>query len=184
MSHMYGYLKQNLDMLVCEYNTVLRSALDKHAPATKKRIKNAIPKPWYDDEVHKEKNIRRKLERAWRRTRSSEHLNRYKTQKNRVNQIIEEKKITFCNDSISAKSGDQKALYKLVRKLTNKPTDIAYPESLNNEELAEKFSRVFDDKIKKINDSLECNQGNADLPFIEHRQEQSVYSAFPVLTEE
>ena len=171
-------------MLVCEYNTVLRSALDKHAPAITKRIKHSIAKPWYDDEVHKEKNIKRKLETSWRNTRSSEHLNRYKTQKNRLNRIIEDKKITFCNDSISAKSGDQNALYKLVKKLTNKPTDIVYSESANHAELAEQFSLYFDDKIKKINDSLECNHSAAELPHIERRQEQSVYSSFPVITVE
>ena len=168
-------------MLVNEYNTVLRSSLDKHAPLITKRVKNEIAKPWYDEEVHNEKNERRKLERAWRNSGSSEHLKRYKTQKNHVNRMIDDKKIAFCNNSISDKSGDQKALYKLVRKLTNKPTDVAYPESANNTELAEQFSNFFKDKIKKINDSLVCNS-NVELPNIEHRSGQSKYSVFPTVT--
>ena len=140
---------QSLDTLIGAYNNVLHTVLDKHTPIITKRVKGTTAKPWYDNEVHHEKNERRKIERIWRKCSSSENLNRYKTQKNCVIKLIENKKISFCNNSVSEKSGDQKALYTLVRKLTNKQSDVTYPKAHSNEELAEKFSTFFKDKIKK-----------------------------------
>ena len=170
-----------LDTLMCDYNTILRNALDKHAPIITKRVKGPTAKPWYDDDIHKEKNTRRKLERAWRKQRTDENLNRYKAQKNRLNQLIDNKKVTFCNTSISDKTGDPKALYALVRRLTNKPTVITYPESTNNEALAEQFSTFFEDKIKKINNSLD-SATSVELPPIQPRSNHSVYSDFPTMS--
>ena len=172
---------KSLDTLISEYNTVLRAALDKHAPSITKPIKGSTAKPWYDDEVHQERNTKRKMERSWRKSRTKESLHRYKTQKNHLNRMIDNKKITYCNDSFNDKSGDPKALYTLVRKLTNKPTAVTYPETQSNVELSETFSAFFKDKIKKINDSLESNP-NIALPSIEPRLKHSVYSEFPTIS--
>ena len=53
--------------------------------------------------------------------------------------MIDNKKISYCNDSFNDNAGDSKALYTLVRKLTNKQTAVTYPESQSNEELSETF---------------------------------------------
>ena len=140
---------KTLDTLICDYNTILRAALDKHAPSITKRIKGSTAKPWYDDEVHQERNIRRKMERSWRKSRTKDSLLRYKTQKNLLNKMIDNKKISYCNDSFNDNAGDPKALYTLVRKLTNKPTAVTYPESQSNEELSETFSTFFKEKNRE-----------------------------------
>ena len=175
--------EKDIDSLVNGYNVILRSALDKHAPSVSRRIKTLTVKPWFDDEVYSERNTRKKLERAWLKDKSDNKLQMYKSQKNFVNRITDKKKISFFNESITDKEGDQKALYKLVKTLTNKPTTATYPEALSDEDLANQFAMFFKSKIENINASLQSNP-TIELPQIPSQMCTSQFDAFPVLTVE
>ena len=162
------------------YNYVLQNALDKDAHALQKRAKTATVKPWADDEVLIQRNMRRKLERRWKKTQSSENPLRFKAQRNYVNEITDKKKIFF-NEAILNKDGDQKALYSLVKGLTNKPTDIEYPEASGDAELSNTFSDFLKSKIEKINYqfSPDTPSETAEFP---SRSYTTVFYAFPSLS--
>ena len=51
-------------------------------------------------------------------------------------------------------------MYRLVKRLSRKPSTNAYPEANDDAELADRFSEFFEAKIRKINDSL--NVGDMD----------------------
>ena len=58
-----------LDDLIIQYNNVLSSILDIHAPVKTKTVTLRPAAPWYSEEINNLKKHRRRLERRWRRTK-------------------------------------------------------------------------------------------------------------------
>ena len=56
----------DIGKLTEEYNLVLTSILDKHAPAKERTITLKTESPWYTEEIRIAKRERRKAERRWR----------------------------------------------------------------------------------------------------------------------
>jgi hypothetical protein len=59
----------DIEELVATYNTELSLVIEKHAPLRTKIITIRPTCPWYTEELHEAKHLRRKLERKWRVTR-------------------------------------------------------------------------------------------------------------------
>ena len=62
-------LKDDLDALVAQFNETLQVILDKHAPKTKRSVKPRKA-PWYNSEIHKQRQLRRQYTRKWRKSKS------------------------------------------------------------------------------------------------------------------
>ena len=98
------------------YDEVLRSLLDKHAPV-KERVVTVRPSaPWYTVEVTAEKRKRRQLERKWRASRLPADRVRYVHQCNVVINLIKSLKSEYYSSIIKENSGNQKVLFKTVQK--------------------------------------------------------------------
>ena len=65
-SALYSSPKTVLAELSDQYDSVLSSILDKHAPLQTKTVIQRPVAPWYSEEIATEKTQRRKLERCWR----------------------------------------------------------------------------------------------------------------------
>ena len=59
----------DLSELCDQYDSVVSSILDKHAPLRKRVITSRPRAPWYSQEIKEQKVICRRLERRWRRSR-------------------------------------------------------------------------------------------------------------------
>ena len=145
----------DLDVLVDQYDNMLRSLLDRHAP-TKQRITTVRPSaPWYSTEIAQNKRIRRKLERKWRSTRLPSDREKYVHQCSVVKKLIDTAKSTFYTTVISEISGDQRMLFKTVNKLLQKQKEQQHPSSYPDSTcLANAFNNFFISKIDKIHNTL------------------------------
>ena len=177
------YKAHDLDSLLSVYTSTMQSALDKFAPMRTKRTKALTLKPWIDEEVIYERKLRRKCERHMLKTRNSDTVTKYREQRNRVNNLIEQKKIAFFHKSIADCSGDQKAIYQLIKKLANKPTTPIYPESFDDKTLADQFSQFFKTKIEKIN-ALFSDNDVSQPTTVPGRTGNSRYDVFPYISTE
>ena len=139
----------DLDTLISIYTSTTQSALDKVAPMCTKRIKTHTLKPWIDEDVKNERKLRRRYERKMLKDKHSDTITKYKNQRNRVNELIEQKKIAFFHTSIEDCSGDQKAIYQLIKRLANKPTTPIYPEATDDATLANVFSQFSKLNLRK-----------------------------------
>ena len=61
------------------YDRTLRRLLDRHAPLLNKTIKIKNSSPWYNNELRTLKREKRKLERAWRKSRSDDDHQSFKS---------------------------------------------------------------------------------------------------------
>jgi len=98
----------HLNTLVEQYDRMLLSIVDKHAPDIQRQITVHSSAPWYTQEVADEKNKRRRLERKWRKSKMQSDRERYVHQCYVVNNIICNLKTTYYREMISQNSGNQK----------------------------------------------------------------------------
>jgi len=82
----------NLSAITDHYNTSIRDILNKYAPEKTKVITVRPSAPRYSDEIDAGKKMRRKLERRWRKTKSSHDYNAYVLQCRRVQLLISSSK--------------------------------------------------------------------------------------------
>ena len=89
-----------LDAMVCQYNSTLRTLLDKHASVKSKTFPVRQMITWFSDEVEDVKQQRRKLERVWKRTSLTEHRQMYQTQKRLLNDLINSENAKYFKDNM------------------------------------------------------------------------------------
>ncbi len=148
---------EDLDSLVSEYNRTLQTLLDKHAPEKTRHMVIRHRDPWFNDHIKQEKVKRKKLEKSWRTSKTMAAREQFKLQRNHVTLLMERAKTEFYSSKVNEISGDQKALFKLIRKLCGHKTDTPWPVHETASSLAEEFSNFFFHKIEDIRVKLDSN---------------------------
>jgi len=144
-----------VDTMVDEYNSVLSQSLNKHAPEKTRVITLHPLAEWYDDDITKAKQERRKAERLRRSTGLTVHEDLFIQARDKVSFMINQAKRDFYTNIIK-NSSDSKDLFKVVGCLTA-PTSIALPKHESPKVLADKFSKYFTEKIEKIRSEFPTN---------------------------
>lgn len=135
----------DLDSAVHQYDSVLLSLLDQHAPLRKRLVTIRPAAPWYSPKVAAEKRIRRRLERKRRKSRLQSDREAYQYQCCVLNNLI---------SSLNDHSSDQGLLFRTVNKLLQKFHETRYPLSPSNTLLADSFADFFTAKVEKIHTTL------------------------------
>jgi exonuclease III len=144
----------DLNNLCLQYNSVLSSILDTHAPLRTRTIRIRPQTEWMSDDILTQKRIRRCHERMWRASKLTVHYQMYCTQRDKVNSMIQKARVKHFEAKVVASGNDQKALFKLVKTLTQ--SEDKKPCSLSSDA----FSAFFASKIQKIRD----NFPQSDIP--------------------
>ena len=159
-SFLFDESRLELDSLVDSYHRVLKSTLDVYASKRTRQVVQPLCAPWYSTEIDVQKNIRRKLERNWRRTRLFADRERYVFQNSVVNDMIAFAKLTFYSSVIQENSGNSGILFKTIEKLLHSNPVQRYPSGPNSRSLSESFVEYFSDKITKIRKDLDKVDGS------------------------
>ena len=107
----------DLDSLVDQFNTTLRTIFDKHAPMKSRTLTNKRENPWYNNEIHEQRKLRRKLTRIWRKTKSSTDKEKMISQRDLVHNMIHTAKSTFYQHAIIKAGTDSKTLFQITSEL-------------------------------------------------------------------
>ena len=126
----------DLDTLASQFDDVLRSLLDHHAPLKQRLVTVRPSGPWYTPEVTLEKTKRRWLERKWRSSRLQSDREKYVHYCSLVSNLINSLKSEYYTSVIEEHSGNQRVLFKTVNKLLQKPSVKCYPSCPDNSSLA------------------------------------------------
>ena len=145
-----------LGELVFEYNTTLKSLLDRHAPLKTKTITLRPTALWYTEELRSEKKKRRAFERRWRSSKLESDYSRFKEQCLGVNALIKKTKVDYYSGIIKESSNNPRTLFNTVNKLLYKGVPAEYPSGCASDgDLADKFIDFFDEKITVLRNSLD-----------------------------
>ena len=152
----------DLKYMVGEYNCRLGEVLNKHAPLIKKEIPLRKPTPWSSDEIRGEKQKRRQLERKMNKTKLDVDKQAFKKQKNKVNILLNARKADHFSRLINDNKDDPKGLFKTINKALNRRGETSYPPHTSEKELADNFSRFFNNKISNIRENLDSQKNTVN----------------------
>ena len=138
--------EKELPKLCEQYDTILQTILNKHAPLLTKTVSERPPTPWMTQEILKAKVLRRRMERVWRRTRYRHD----RVQCNLCNRIMEKAKANSYANIILDNSEDPKKLRKSINNILHRFPAPSLPENLSLKTICEKLSNFFVDKISII----------------------------------
>ena len=140
----------DINELVDAYNKGLASLLDKHAPLKTKTIVLRPSCPWFSEELHDAKHLRRKLERKWRLTRLTIDHEIYRNQCCITNKLLKNAKVSYYTEKVESCGRDQKTLTKVTRHLMGESSEVVLPSGKSSKVLAQEFSDFFVSKIETI----------------------------------
>ena len=142
------------------YNHVLIDTLDKFAPVQKRFItpRGSEPLPkWMDSEFIKQRSLRRKLERQWKKYGGEEAHRKHIEQRDLCVALANDKQRRYYSNLVSS-SDNQNTLFKTVSKLWNKTKKKALPSSKGTSyDLANDFNSFFVSKISQIREQFHSN---------------------------
>ena len=181
-SHVLHNFHGSPDELLSCYNDIMRTLVDKHAPLRTKTIHLRPNSPWYTEELHEAKHLRRKLERKWRQTKLNVDHQIYRQQCTHVNKLIRQTRISHYSNKISECGRDTKGVYRIARHLMgDKGSGAVFPQNIPHLCLAEQFSDFFSKKIADIRDGLQ--QDGTDNTLAEDRHVEVPLGRWPPATQ-
>ena len=141
------------DKMVDIYNTTLGTLLDNHAPPKTREISLRPQAPWYNDSIRNDKRKKRQLERKWLKSKLTVDENAFREQCRHYKNVLDGAKTDYHCAQISA--CDTRQMFKLVNKLTVYKPAKALPSHSSKKDLANRFSKFFDQKIRRIRNLLD-----------------------------
>ena len=139
------------------YNKCLASALDELAPMQVKTValsSEVIAPPWMDAEYRKQRCLRRRYEKQWKRLGTAESKTVFIKQRDYC-AFLANNKIKMFYSNLSSSTDNQTTLFKKVAQLWNRRKTKALPEKYTDFKiLADDFNTFFSNKVDKIRDTF------------------------------
>ncbi len=154
--------QDDLSTMVGMYNSCLSDLLDTHAPLSERDLPVRPRQPWFTNEIKEQRQLRRKYERLYNRTKSICHEDLLRNQKNKVNALCHTARCDHYSQKVQSCGSDQKAMFRLIKELFHKFSETEYPPHESLVSLVEDFADYFIGKIECIRvklDAIDC-----DLP--------------------
>lgn len=139
------------------FSRITNETLDRHAPL-KTKISNKTNVPWQDSEYRRERALRRKREREWKKTfkNTGEYTgverDAYVEQRSKCANLATLKRSQYFKNLIQKNEGNQTSLFKIVANVLDKNKSSAVLPQFNNkpETLANRFNSFYTDKVSNI----------------------------------
>ena len=153
-SDLIRYLKTNATELALQYDSVLHTLINLHAPLVTRKISMKPPNPWMTPAILASKRYRRYLERIWRRNLTSLNRSRLIRQTHLCNRQMSKAKSAHYSKIIAEHSGNYGSLWKAFNKILHRCPKMHLPDHSSIATLANTFSSFFINKISVIRSSF------------------------------
>ena len=127
--------------------------LDKHAPLVTCTLTKQTT-GWLSDTYQLAKNIRRQLERIWRKDKSAYNRARLCRQVVLSNSLVNKDKANYFRNLVRENANDSKKLWQILRSALHSRPEAVLPSHESKKGLADRFVTFFSDKIAKIRNSF------------------------------
>ena len=136
-----------------QYDEITRRVVEEHSPLLSRKVNPCEP-GWIDQEYRKNRALRRKLERLWKKNRNEESMKNYVDQKEKCTEMALIKQREHYSKLLDGKSGCQKSLFKVANELLDKNSKKVLPAHDDSKKLANDFNKFYVDKVNKIRKSI------------------------------
>ena len=155
-------IDQDLDIL----NKTLEIELDKQAPL-KTRIKKISKHLVSNSEIKNARLIKRKAERKFKKTGLELDKAVLRAAKKSLNRFISSARNKFFKEKFDKCKGNVKETYKIFNKLMNRAQQTIFPTHSSELILANKFSKFYYDKIRRIRGEFLLDGDESDIKVME-----------------
>ncbi len=142
------------DILFEWYIEITQNVLDEIAPPETRARTQRNQQPWYDEDVHSVRRLRRRAERKWRHTQLETDREEFAAANRLVNQSIIKAKKCYYSDKLA--DANNKTVFKVVNSMLNNQ-DKSLPSFNDPQQLSNDFAHFFVNKICKIRDDLDSD---------------------------
>src|SRR6201996_8073180 len=153
-STLYTSPSTNLSDYFLEFNSVLSSLLDIHAPPKTITCSSRIPKPFITPEIRAAKTKRFQLETIYRKSKSSTDLANFKLQAKLVSKMISSSRRSFYRNLVANNINHPKKLWNTLDKLLSRKSTPKLPFSIPSSNLPSAFLNFFNNKIVRLRSSI------------------------------
>ena len=142
------------------FNSSMSDILEIHAPLITKTITVRPDTAWYTPDLHEIKRSQRRAERKASKTGQTVDAQIFDDISDSYNSAIIKAKETYYNKQIVDNKDDRQSLFKITNKLLGKEKNVKRPSHTSKEELSNRFSDYFEEKIDKIKSDLESTKAS------------------------
>ena len=171
----------NLDCLVTQYNSDLRSLIDKHAPLVTKNVVIRPFAPRIGDNIHQSKREMRHAERIWTKHRFIVHHEIFREKRRRYNNLLTGARSSYVSSKVAECRGDSKKLFSLFSTLTGAEVTRAALKRDSDADAAAKIAEFYAAKVARIRSGLDAAADAAGLPPIQQHFPSPVADSLPRL---
>ena len=129
--------------LAQQYDSVLHTLINLHAPLVTKKLSIKLPNPWMTPAILASKRHRRYIQRVWRRNPTTLNRSRLTRQIHLCNRQVSKAKSAHYSKIIAEHSGDYRSLWKALNKILHRCPKIRLPDHSSIATLANTFSLFF-----------------------------------------
>ena len=137
-----------------EFNSVLSTLLDTHAPPKTITCSSRTPKSFITPEIRSAKAKRSHLETIYRKSKSSTDYANFKLQSKLVSKMISSSRRSFYRNLVANNTNDPKKLWTSLDKLLSRKSAPKLPFSIPSSNLPSAFLNFFNDKIVRLRSSI------------------------------
>ena len=152
------YNNLSCEEAVAAYNNTLDNIINEMVPMIKRRQRRHLLTPWFDDECRQKKRNVRRLERAYKKSRTTESRKAYLDELKSKSAFYQKKQSDYWTGRIYESTNSPKKLWNSLKSVLGRNT-----ASSDNHITAEQFSDYF----KKKTDEVAASTVNAPPPVIE-----------------
>ena len=151
------------------YNSEISKIFPNLCPSKTIIFKHDKSKSWFNSDMQKLKQQKRKFERLCRKSPRNElYKNKYKESRNAYTQAIKKARINYYSEKIKSYKGDSKNMYKVLNELCGNQKNTVLPSIDTENVTAEKLSVFYVEKVENIRKNIYtlpggCNEEKNNL---------------------
>ncbi|KAK3090482.1 hypothetical protein FSP39_012209 [Pinctada imbricata] len=170
---------KHVDTIVSDFSDKLMSIAENNIPR-KNVVIRPYDKAWFNSDIRREIRIRDRLRKIYRRTLNERDLNKYKTQRNKINNMkkkLKEEYIIGMNDSLHEyKRTDIKMYWKLINSLIKGDNQTYELPTMtydgNSAFTDESKANLFNQYFCSVSDNVDDNH---ELPTFDQRTDADIH---------
>ena len=144
----------SVDDMVKIYNENLSNICNTVSPVVIKNVRERPQQVWYTEDLQRQKQEKRRIERKFLKSRSVENKLEYKRKCDNYYSNVRLIRSNHYKNVITENRDDLKAIYGIVNKLSGDRKQLVYPTSIPENEISDKFAEYFTEKILTIRQKL------------------------------
>ena len=91
-----------VEIVLCQYEKAMKTSIDKHAPIRRRTTQSRKREPWYNDDIHNARQLRRINETRWRESRLEIDRQIFVQHRSEVNTMISRAKQQYYEHKLAA----------------------------------------------------------------------------------